>query len=60
MITRLDVIEVANQIGKSLTESDIDEVLASYPSEQDNDPTATWDLVIENCIYNVENDKDNE
>lgn len=60
MITRIDVIEVANQIGKSLTESDIDEVLAQYPNEQDNDPTATWNLVIENCIYNVENDKDNE
>lgn len=60
MITRIDVIEVANQIGKSLTESDIDEVLAIYPNEQDNDPTATWNLVVENCIYNVENDKDNE
>jgi hypothetical protein len=60
MITRLDVIEVANQIGKTLTESDIDEVLAIYPNEQDNDPTATWNLVVENCIYNVENDKDNE
>ena len=58
MITRLDVIEVANQIGKTLTESDIDEVLAIYPSEQDNDPTATWNLVIENCIYNVVNDND--
>jgi hypothetical protein len=60
MITRLDIIEVANQIGKTLTESDIDEVLAIYPNEQDNDPTATWNLVVENCIYNVENDKDNE
>ncbi len=60
MITRIDVIEVANQIGKSLTESDIDEVLAQYPNEQDNDPTATWNLVVENCIYNVENEKDNE
>lgn len=60
MITRIDVIEVANQIGKSLTESDIDEVLAQYPNEQDNDPTATWNLVVENCIYNVDNNKDNE
>ena len=55
MITRLDVIEVGNQIGKCLSESDIDEVLAIYPNEQDNDPTATWNLVIENCIYNVIN-----
>ena len=60
MITRIDVIEVANQIGKTLTESDIDEVLAIYPNELDNDPTATWNLVVENCIYNVENNKDNE
>ena len=40
--------------------ADIDEVLAQYPNEQDNDPTATWNLVVENCIYNVDNNKDNE
>ena len=60
MITRLDVLNVAKSISIDLTESDIDEVLTQYPSEQDNDPTATWDLVIENCIYNINNDKINE
>jgi hypothetical protein len=60
MITRLDVLQVAKSISIDLTESDIDEVLTQYPSEQDNDPTATWNLVIENCIYNVNNDKINE
>jgi hypothetical protein len=24
-------------------------------SEADNDPTATWDLIVENCLYNLQN-----
>lgn len=55
MITRIDVINVANSLGITLSESDIDEVLAQYPVEQDNDVTATWDLVVENIIYNISN-----
>lgn len=52
-IYRTDVIDVADRLGISLCEADIDEVLASYPTAQDEDPTATWDLVIEQCIYNI-------
>jgi hypothetical protein len=58
MITRLDVIEVANSLGFELTEAEIDEVLTIYPAEEDNDPTATWDLIVENCIYNVINNRE--
>ncbi len=57
MITRIDVINVATDLGFELTEAEIDEVLAQYPNEADNDPTATWVLVVENCIYNVINDR---
>lgn len=55
MITRIDVIDVASRLGFTLTESEIEEVLAQYPTEQDNDLSATWNLVVENCIYNVIN-----
>jgi hypothetical protein len=26
-----------------------------YNAEADNDPTATWELIVENCIYNLDN-----
>lgn len=58
MITRLDIIEVANRLGFELTEAEIDEVLSIYPAEEDNDLTATWDLIVENCIYNVINNRE--
>lgn len=58
MITRLDIIEVANRLGFELTEAEIDEVRSIYPAEEDNDPTATWDLIVENCIYIVINNRE--
>jgi len=58
MITRLDIIDVANRLGFELTEAEIDEVQSIYPAEEDNDPTATWDLIVENCIYTVINNRE--
>jgi len=52
-IEKIDVEHVAHSLNKTLTEKQIDDVLKMYPAEQENDPTATWDLVIENCIYNI-------
>ena len=52
-ISAADVRTIAKSINKSLTDKEVDEVLKMYPSEQKNDPSATWDLVIEECIYNV-------
>lgn len=49
-LTKEDVIEVASSIGVTLTDDQIDEVLEMYPSEQRNDPTGTWELIIEHCI----------
>jgi hypothetical protein len=53
MIEKIDVEHVAHSLNKKLTEKQINEVLEMYPAEQDNDPTASWDLVIENCIYQI-------
>jgi hypothetical protein len=32
--------------------AEINEVLKYYNSEAENDPTATWDLIVENLLYN--------
>ncbi len=48
-----DVIAIAQSIGKELTSDEIDQVLEIYPDAQIDDPTSTWDLVIENIIYSI-------
>ena len=51
----IDVKFIADRLSITLTEKQIDEVLEMYPFEQEQDRGATWDLVIEQCIYNVLN-----
>ena len=48
-----DIINVAKSINISLTEDEINGVLQMYNHEEDCDPSATWDLIIENCIYQL-------
>jgi hypothetical protein len=57
MLLKEDVVSVATGISISLTEEEIQEVLEMYPEAQENDPSGTWDLVIENCIHNVVSDR---
>jgi hypothetical protein len=52
-IQKEDVINVAIGINKTLTEEQINQVLEMYPTEQDRYPTDTWNLVIENSIYQI-------
>lgn len=47
-----DVIVVAERIGKNPSIKEIKEILENYDSEADNDPTASWDLIVENLLYN--------
>ena len=49
-ICREDVLSVAQTLGQELEEAQIDIVLENFDAEADNDPTATWDLVVENII----------
>ena len=53
LITKEDVISVSNDINISLNEEQINQVLEMYESEENNDPTGTWNLIIENCIINL-------
>ena len=58
MITRQDVLEIAVMIGVDPTEIEIDEVLSQYPTSQDDDLSATWDLVVENLLWSVVSESD--
>ena len=51
MISKEDVLSVANSLKVSLTEKQINDVIEMYPTAEEVDPTGTWDLLVENCIY---------
>ncbi len=53
-ITAEDVIEVANRINITITNEQVVQVLEMYDDEASNDPTATWDLIVDNCIYKLD------
>ena len=47
-----DVVRVAMDLGMNPSIGEINEVLKYYDSEAENDPTATWDFIVENLLYN--------
>ena len=50
MLERDDIISVASDLGHELTDTEIAEALSRYPFEQEQDPSGTWDLVVEKII----------
>ena len=55
-ISETDVVVVANSIKKKLTQEQVNKVILMYPHEEECDSTGTWNLIVENCIYQVLND----
>ena len=53
MIKRQDVYEIANKLCIGITDDQVDQVIDLYPAEQDEDPSATWDLVVEKIIWDL-------
>lgn len=51
-ITVEDVVSVAMQLNLNPSIEEINEVLRGYNDEVENDPTATWELIVENLLYN--------
>jgi hypothetical protein len=49
-----DVAQVAIDLGMDITIGQVNQVLEMYDDEADNDPTATWTLIVENCLYNLQ------
>jgi hypothetical protein len=53
-ITAIDVVNVATELKMDITIKQVRQVLEMYDDEADNDKTATWDLIVENCLYNLQ------
>ena len=47
-----DIVNVAIDLKMNPSIAEINEVLKYYESEVEQDPTATWDLIVENLLYN--------
>ncbi len=47
-----DVIEVAMRLDMNPSLAEINQVLKYYDYEIEQDPTATWDLIVENLLHN--------
>ena len=58
MLDSSDVIRVSNSIGVVLNVNEIKQVIEDHSNECENDPTGTWDLVVENQIYTLVNDRE--
>ena len=57
-IIKDDVIEVMKQLNiEALTDDEIDIIVSEYPARQKEDSGATWELVVEQQIYEMLNNK---
>ena len=52
-IQKEDVLQVSNDLNIKVNEKTIQWVLDNYESFQDNDPSATWNLVVEQMLYDI-------
>ena len=52
-ITTEDVYRVANDLCIGITNEQIEQVIELYPSEQQEDESATWNEVVEKIIWNL-------
>jgi hypothetical protein len=52
-ISREDVMHVAYTLALPLTEKQIDWVLENFDSSAEQDPGATWDLIVEQMLYDI-------
>ena len=50
-----DVIDVAKSLNMRLTPAQIDWVIDCYEDSQRQDPTATWDLIVEDLLQQFKN-----
>ena len=51
VINNKDVEAVAEDLGFTLTKSQIDWVILCYDDSQRQDPTGTWNLIVEDLIH---------
>jgi len=60
-IDRDDVINIASQLKmRTFTEEEIQEVINRFDDKRYKDPDATWDLIVENILYDIINSVERE
>jgi hypothetical protein len=52
-ITKEDVYKIANDLSIGITDEQVKQILELYPIGAKEDETATWDLIVEDLIYNL-------
>jgi hypothetical protein len=58
-VTEQDVYDVADRIhARALTDEEVEWILFCYEDAQTQDPTGSWNLVVENLIYTILNNDD--
>ena len=55
-IEKEDVLSVAKSLKVTLTDEQVSEAINRYPAEQEEDPSGTWNLVVEKIIYDLKNE----
>ena len=58
VIEKIDIKNVAISINVELTDSEIEWVLTSYADAQRQDPSGTWNLVVEDLVHQCVNMRD--
>jgi hypothetical protein len=60
-IQKEDVQQVIDSLSTfksaNFTEEEMQEVIDRYESEQEDDPSATWNLVVENILFQLLNER---
>jgi hypothetical protein len=51
MLTKEDIICVADRLHMCPQQGQIEYVLEHFEGGESSDPTATWDLIVENLLY---------
>ena len=59
-ITSEDVKNVAKTIKQEMTDDEINFIIEEYPGAESEDPTGTWDLIVEDLIYRVIDERNTE
>lgn len=55
MITKEDILKVAKDLNFEVPSQDIiSNILEEFDAYAENDPTSTWDIIIEDMLYNLD------
>jgi hypothetical protein len=59
-VSKEDIVDVSNSVGITLTDKELEWVLLCYEDAQRQDPSGTWNLVVEDLAYQAVNFRKNK